>query len=244
MGEQVSRKLQPILKSTSDICEAYVAGILGDQQSFASWIREGSVSESRVLYQGMGFNYVVFGMYLLQTERLVKLEVLCDQMREAFSVFSNQLGLLHMHLLRAAAVCRLYGTAAAMPALRAAVEIGREDAILLPFGEYSPHILDVLLEIRDQDPGDRYLEELAAFTLDYCTMLIDTSADLNLHDSLTKREREVLRLIAAGLTNADIASRLCVAEVTVRKNVTALYRKLEVTGRSLAVKKAIELGIT
>jgi len=60
---------------------------------------------------------------------------------------------------------------------------------------------------------------------------------------LTNREKEILERVVEGKINREIASDLFIAEVTVRKNVTSIYRKLEVTGRASAVKKAMEMKI-
>lgn len=60
---------------------------------------------------------------------------------------------------------------------------------------------------------------------------------------LTPREREVLRLIAAGLSNARIAERLVLAPKTVRNNVSAVFAKLQVTDRTQAAVRAREAGL-
>lgn len=60
---------------------------------------------------------------------------------------------------------------------------------------------------------------------------------------LTKREIEVLRLIAKGLSNMDIASKLFISEHTVKTHVGNLLRKLGLADRVQAVLYAIERGI-
>jgi DNA-binding NarL/FixJ family response regulator len=64
-----------------------------------------------------------------------------------------------------------------------------------------------------------------------------------LPDGLTPREAEVLRLVAAGLTNAEIAARLVVSEATVKTHVNNLYAKAQVTSRSQAVIYAHRHGM-
>lgn len=61
---------------------------------------------------------------------------------------------------------------------------------------------------------------------------------------LTEREREVLGLVVAGLTNRQIAERLVVAEVTARDHVQRILRKLEVADRTAAAVLAVRLGLT
>jgi DNA-binding NarL/FixJ family response regulator len=61
--------------------------------------------------------------------------------------------------------------------------------------------------------------------------------------SPTPRETEVLQLVAKGLTNRQIASKLAISPATVKAHLAHLYSKLEVHSRVQALRKAMELGL-
>lgn len=60
---------------------------------------------------------------------------------------------------------------------------------------------------------------------------------------VTRREYEVLRLIAEGLSNQEIADRLFVSMSTVKSHTSNLFLKLEASRRTQAIQKAKELGL-
>ena len=63
------------------------------------------------------------------------------------------------------------------------------------------------------------------------------------HERLTERERDVLRLMAGGYSNREIADVLTTAEGTVKNQVSSILAKLGVRDRTRAVLKAIETGV-
>ena len=62
-------------------------------------------------------------------------------------------------------------------------------------------------------------------------------------DELTPREMDVLRLLAQGLSNRKIGTRLSINERTVKYHVAAILAKLEAANRTEAVMRALERGL-
>jgi DNA-binding NarL/FixJ family response regulator len=69
------------------------------------------------------------------------------------------------------------------------------------------------------------------------------SSSKALRDPLSERERQILELVAQGLTNREIATRLCLAPGTVKNYVTVILQKLGARDRTQAALRARELGI-
>lgn len=73
---------------------------------------------------------------------------------------------------------------------------------------------------------------------------LETPADVGTHDEpLTPREREVLTLLADGLSNRGMAARLGISEHTVKFHVSAIYAKLGVANRAEAVARGWQRGL-
>ena len=67
--------------------------------------------------------------------------------------------------------------------------------------------------------------------------------EMELPEPLTPREMDVLRLMVEGLTNQAIAKALVLSSSTVKSYVQAVFKKLDVSDRTLAAVKAIRLGL-
>ena len=73
--------------------------------------------------------------------------------------------------------------------------------------------------------------------------LTDNPCQLKWPDTLTERERAVIGLISQGLSNKDIADRLCISSITVRHHLTSIFDKLGVSNRQKLLIRAHQYGI-
>ena len=70
-----------------------------------------------------------------------------------------------------------------------------------------------------------------------------TSPEMALPEPLSIREQEILELVAAGLTNQEIADKLIISPETVKKHTGNIYGKLGVSNRTEAAARARTLGL-
>lgn len=96
----------------------------------------------------------------------------------------------------------------------------------------------LLAEIGDKQAIATYQQERDALQ----TLLASTPAisPATFHEQLTAREKEVLRLLASGMSDAQIAAKLVISPRTVNGHLTAIYRKLHLSSRSEATRYALE----
>lgn len=101
----------------------------------------------------------------------------------------------------------------------------------------------VLEAIRGTVAGKAYVDPAVAGKVLAQMAHAPAKPSTELAEKLSERERDVLRLVARGLTNADIAGQLHLSEGTVRNHVSAIFAKLDVADRTQAAIAAIQYGL-
>jgi DNA-binding CsgD family transcriptional regulator len=86
------------------------------------------------------------------------------------------------------------------------------------------------------------LDQIIAYALEPDPVTVKTTGKTTL-SGLTAREAEILRLLAQGLTDAQIAEKLFISPRTVNAHVTSIYSKLGVNSRAAATRFAAENGL-
>ncbi len=69
---------------------------------------------------------------------------------------------------------------------------------------------------------------------------VESIARSQRHDTISKKEREIIILISQGLRNREIADKLCISEQTVKAHLSRIFRKTNVTSRSQLVPLALK----
>ncbi|MDJ0753011.1 MAG: LuxR C-terminal-related transcriptional regulator [Ardenticatenaceae bacterium] len=131
--------------------------------------------------------------------------------------------------------------------LERALTIAEPEGYVCLFINEGIPMAQLLSTIADREIMPNYVGKLLAAFEDVGQGSVDTSvqpsADQPLVDPLSKRELEILMLIAAGLKNKEIADQLVISLNTVLYHIKNIYGKLGVNKRTLAVAKAKEINL-
>ena len=126
--------------------------------------------------------------------------------------------------------------AGALAALQRALVLGEPEGYVRSFVDESTPMATLLRRALSRGMAPHYVRRLlAAFA--------EPTVEQPLIEPLTRRELEVLRLIAAGLRNQEIADQLVISLATVKRHITNIYGKLGVSHRTQAVARAQELDL-
>jgi LuxR family maltose regulon positive regulatory protein len=121
--------------------------------------------------------------------------------------------------------------------LHAALLMAEPGGILRPFLDEGSRIKPLLFKVAEDGVMPDTVNKLIM------ALTAEEERETALFETLTPREREVLQLVAAGLTNPAIAAELVVSVTTVKTHVRNIYAKLGVSGRHQAIIRARELRL-
>lgn len=143
-------------------------------------------------------------------------------------------------LLRARAHHALGATGEAMTALRAALDLAEPEGYVRTFVAEGEQIRELLRAAVGQGISTAYASRLLEAFGEAPPLAPENDA---LPEPLTRREVEILRLIAAGMRNQEIADELVISVATVKRHIANTYGKLGVDYRTEAVARANELRL-
>ncbi|HEU4328013.1 MAG TPA: LuxR C-terminal-related transcriptional regulator [Roseiflexaceae bacterium] len=149
--------------------------------------------------------------------------------------------------LQAVAHEALGSSRAATEALGAALGLAAPDGYVRAILDNGPSVLPLLRRVRRDRSTHDHLRRLLRIAEGRDTGKALVAAEGVFASSpagqLTKRELDVVQLLAAGLSNPDIAARLIISQATVKKHMQNIFRKLGVHNRLQAVTQARNAGL-
>ncbi len=219
----------------------------GDVDAATAWVATRGVAaddEPRHVHEPA---YLVLARVLLAQHRPEEALGLLDRLRAA-AVDDRRLGrLIEIDVLRAVALSE-GDDAGARRALAAAVELAAPQRHIRVFVDEGDRVGELLGQLRTDPtvqplPRDYLCELIRSFDDDPADTARPLLDKQGLVVPLSERELDVIRLVAAGRQNKEIAAELYVSLNTVKKHVTHIFEKLGVTNRTAATARARELDL-
>lgn len=138
-------------------------------------------------------------------------------------------------------ISKLQGKLAdSLAALSSALDIGSANGYVRPFLAYGSELDDQLHELSATSSQTRFIRHL----LEQARLGRQrNTAPEEFSNPLSARQTEIMRLVAAGYSNRDIADRLFISEQTVKKHLSTTFTRLDVSSRTQAIEASRRLGI-
>jgi LuxR family maltose regulon positive regulatory protein len=149
--------------------------------------------------------------------------------------------LVEVEVLRSLAHQREGNLTGALDALDRALSLGEPGGYMRIFVNEGVAIVPLLSRMLTRGTHGGYASRLLAATEG--AVALATEDDTDRVDLLSKREIEVLRLVAVGLGNRDIGKHLFISESTVKRHLSTIYEKLAVSSRTQAIEYARRAGL-
>ena len=251
MGENLSKRGGGSLESILGL--AYFQARLhiqcGNLESAADWV------SGRLLPEGWGFDDMPVLMDEFHQSMLARLYALLGQYEEVDTIVMKYLHqaqaggrmarVRELSLFHAMALFQLGRKEEALAALEQSLQISAPEKASLLYLEMGEQIVPLLKMLEAQGRGTAFSRHLSGL------FQPKTSGDQqesvpdqdDLIDKLTNREYEILKLLAEGQTNQQIADALIVSVNTVKKHTSNIYGKLGVQNRTQAILRAGELKL-
>ncbi|MWV47151.1 hypothetical protein GRF59_26505 [Paenibacillus sp. HJL G12] len=241
--------------------ELFMLRIEAEQASLAA--RQGALEEALDWLQTCGLahtdevtpnqmpDYLALAAVLLACERLDEALNLLKQLQRLLEKTEGLRDRIKVLIMQSVAFWRLGQTEASLLPLETALHLAEPHGYIRSFIDEGPIMADILsayLNKLRQGSLTGGIPAGALGSLSYVKQLLEalhvTPKEERQHiDRLTEQESKVLRLIADGLSNKEIAQRLYVTVETVKFHIKNVYRKLGVNNRVQALQCAHELMI-
>jgi LuxR family transcriptional regulator, maltose regulon positive regulatory protein len=245
------------LKQTFSQWSAYQARLAlaeGDMRAAEQWAREIEPSIQGDLHPVMEFKHITLARIYLAQRRPDEAQRLLERLLGAAEAAGRWGRALEICILQALAAAAQGQRAEALTRIARALSLGEPEGYIRTFVDGGAAVADLLREAHASGIATRYVAQiLAAFPEGLEVRDVRQAASAHvpslqppasaLVEPLTVRELEVLRLIAAGASNGEIAAKLVVSVGTVKKHINNIFGKLGVGSRTQALARARGLGL-
>jgi LuxR family maltose regulon positive regulatory protein len=213
----------------------------GDLAAAGRWAAE---TESHKLDDATEFEHLTLARVLIAQDRSSEAVDLLNRLLKQAEASGRTGSVIETRLLQALAYEGQGDTTEALAALEQALTLAEPEGYVRVFVDEGPPMAKLLRKAATQGIAPKYVKKLlSAFEPKSAVKPEIRNLQSALVEPLSERELEVLHLIAAGLSNQQIAKELFISLNTVKTHVKNINSKLDVRNRTEATARARELGL-
>ena len=160
------------------------------------------------------------------------LSILADRMLEESTIGHFVFRMIHGYTFKALYLWSQADQSEAVHQLQHAIDLAAPDHLCMTLAEYGDRLLPLLQLVRKNPFSTELIERCTQYGNGLSSMMPSENTI-----TLTDREKEILELVSDGKTNVQISEALHLARITIEKNLTTIYRKMEVSNRAAAIMK-------
>lgn len=214
-----------------ELSVSYLFACLDRKENVAVWVRNFDLEQCRRIVRNSRSGCMAYGMLLCKEKRWNELDSIAEQCIAPYENLKHSYAVIRGYIFKSIAAWHLDGPDKAREYLNRAFVLAEQDEIRIVFVENSLELMPIM-----EGMQGRFCNSLKPLIRQY-----QRSLKLFAQESkpvvLTNREQELMQLVKAGLRNGEISKKMNIALVTVEKNLTSIYRKLNVSNRAAAIAR-------
>ena len=236
-----SRKKLHELMNTAQPFQALLARMSDESLDIILPSKEGGDRQNQAINSSMFYFPALTFLHIVEDERLVhpgngrtllasarRHEKLARQRR-------SLIGEIHALLHQAIACDMLHENAQCLEAMEKALRLAEPDHLIIPFLTVKNRLASRWAHLK-ASPAYSLLKDIMDSRFESAGQILEKEIHLDqLSKKLTAREMGIIRLVMKGRTNKEIAAEMNVAEITIKKALSLIYKKLDIKNRAQLV---------
>ncbi len=231
----------PILVTDIELVKGYIYACLNKRDMMPEWIVDFKLENCSRAIRNIRSGCMSYGKLMIFEKNWQMLDMIGEQMLVPYEITSHISVIIIANIYKAIAKYNMGYKSIAIDYMKEAINMAEKDNIRIPFIENATDIKPIILSMEQSSFFEKVKPQAIEYEkgiLKFLNVNNKTNIDVDGEKPLfTKRERELIGYLKQGLKNMEISQKMHIAQVTVEKNLTNIYRKLDVANRTSAIAK-------
>lgn len=219
----------------------YVYALTGKLEKVPIWLRYRQLDKCNLIVRDSRNGCIIYGIYLCRRKKWEQLLANAEEMACPYADTRHVFAEIYAGIFRGIALWNGGNCEDAVKSVLGVIALAGPDEIRMPFMELSEELMPILLTLEQENP-------YAAGLIPCCRQWLAGAAAFwegsSTEPHFTRREHEILGLLSEGFRNSEIGAKMNIAQVTVEKNLTSIYRKIGVSNRTSAARWYRDIFLT